>query len=387
MLDETKVIRLLVGLSAWTLSGEAVRPELLAGLQAALPKCQFFVLYGASEVSSDATFFRAGSAELQRVPIGRPVPNVQVYVLNERLQPVAIGVTGELWVAGVGVGRGYVNRAELTAERFSANPFSEGGCQRLYRTGDLGRWRANGYLECLGRADQQIKVRGIRIEPGEIETQLEAHDLVSGAVVVAHEAPSGEKMLVAYIVSADPLPEDSSAVIETLRAHLRSRLPPFMVPNTFMLLERFPRTASGKIERRSLPVPDVALRQRRGLARPPEGKTEVALAEIWRDILGLAQVSREDDFFELGGHSLIGTRVTSRIRDVLGIEIPLRWIFDTPVLSALAQRIDAHSSQESTRVGSTGNVESQFRSKIDAMPDDAVLAKIAELKRALSLQG
>ncbi len=266
--------------------------------------------------------------------IGRPIANTQLYVLDSQMQPVPIGVSGELYIGGANVARGYLNRPDLTAERFIADPYSTDPQARLYRTGDLGRWRADGTLEYLGRNDQQIKLRGFRIEPGEIEARLARHPKVREAVVVAREDAPGEKRLVAYVTARE---EGAGASGEELRAYLRGMLPEYMVPGAFVALDELPVTPSGKLDRRALPVPPDRLQACR---EGPRTATEIRLAAIWSEVLRVPLIARSDDFFALGGQSLLALQVVAAIRDVFHLELPLKELFDRPALRSLAESID-----------------------------------------------
>jgi len=242
-------------------------------------------------------------------------------------------VTGELYIGGAGLARGYVGRAGLTGERFIPNPYGEG--DRLYRTGDLVRYLADGNLEFLGRLDHQVKVRGYRIELGEIEAKLLEHPAVGQAVVVAREDEPGDKRLVAYVVAA----AEAAMDVGDLRTHLKRSLPEYMVPSAYVVLEALPLTPNGKVDRRALPAPggDAVIR---GEYVAPRNPTEEVLAGIWSEVLKLDRVGVHDNFFELGGHSLLATRVMARIRDAFKLDLPLRALFETPSVGELADWLD-----------------------------------------------
>jgi non-ribosomal peptide synthetase component F len=247
-------------------------------------------------------------------------------------------VAAELYVGGAGVARGYLGRPALTAERFVPDPFGAPG-SRLYRTGDLGRWRLDGTLEFLGRNDHQVKVRGFRIEVGEIEARLAEHPEVREAVVVAREDVPGDRRLVAYYVGAE------GVEVETLRLHLSARLPEYMVPAACVRLEAMPLTPNGKLDRRALPAPEGGAYAARGYEAPAD-ETEEALAGIWAEVLGVERVGRNDHFFELGGHSLLAVKVVSRVRELLEVDVPLGEVFGRPVLADFAQQVlDAQLAQ------------------------------------------
>jgi amino acid adenylation domain-containing protein len=294
--------------------------------------------YGPTEntvVSTCAEVLARGSAGGEAPPIGRPLPNTRVYVVDRRLQPVPIGVPGELLLGGAQLSPGYWNRPELTAEKFVADPFGNEPGARVYRTGDLVRWLPDGNLEFLGRIDQQVKIRGLRIELGEIEANLAGHPAVHEVAVLAREDTEGDKRLVAYLVADDP-PAD---LVELLRARLRAALPEYMVPAAFVLLERLPLTPNGKLDRAALPAPAATAAAARS-HEPPLGATETVLARIWCDVLGLERVGRHDHFFELGGHSLLAMQVVTRVRQDLEVELPVRDVFASPSVARLAARLD-----------------------------------------------
>ena len=290
--------------------------------------------YGPTESTVCATM----SAPLDGgpAPIGAPIPGTRVYLLDAALEPVPIGVAGELYIAGVGLARGYLNQPGLTAERFLANPYGP-PASRMYRTGDLARWRPDGELDYLGRVDDQIKLRGFRIEPGEIEAALTAHPGVAQAAVVARDDRPGGAYLVAYLAAA------TEGLIDTaeLRRTLAERLPAHMIPSAFVVLESLPLTPNGKLDRRALPAPERGLSGRADeTPSEPTTPAEIALAAIWADLLRLDHVGRHDNFFELGGDSLMALQMVSQMRGAFGVELPLRAIFDAPRLDTLAGRID-----------------------------------------------
>ncbi|MBW3570370.1 MAG: amino acid adenylation domain-containing protein [Gemmatimonadetes bacterium] len=324
-------IESLAPLDRLLLGGEALPGELAAQIRTVLPDGLVNV-YGPTETTVwSAT--HAVADERGTVPIGAPIANTRTYVLDGGLRPLPAGVPGELFIAGAGVTRGYHGRAGMTAERFVPEPFGGRPGARMYRTGDRARWRADGTLEYLGRADFQVKVRGFRIEPGEIESLLRAHPAVADAVVVArHDALDGAR-LVAYTV---PAPGAAAETAE-LRAHLAARLPDYMVPGAFVSLDAFPLTPNGKLDRRALPEPQAAAPTDRYVA--PSTTVEEVLAEIWAEVLNVERVGVRDDFFQLGGHSLRATRVLTRLRQTFQAEVPLRAFFQAPTIAALAEHI------------------------------------------------
>ncbi|HSU18095.1 MAG TPA: amino acid adenylation domain-containing protein, partial [Longimicrobium sp.] len=284
-------------------------------------------LYGPTEATIDSTWHVCG-LDGRAPAIGRPIANARIYVLDARGEPAPVGVAGELYVGGAGVARGYLGRAGLTAERFVPDASGGEAGARMYRTGDLGRWRADGTLEFLGRTDFQVKIRGFRIEPGEIEAALLEHDGVRECAVLAREE-AGEKRLVAYVVGG--------VETDALRAHLRRSLPEHMVPSAFVFLDALPLTPNGKLDRKALPAPDLASAEKYVAPRTP---VEEVLAGIWAEVLRLERVGVTESFFDLGGHSLLATRVVSRVRELLGVEIPLRAFFEGSTVAGLAGRVE-----------------------------------------------
>ncbi len=294
-------------------------------------------LYGPSEATIDATFWTCRPGDTGRsVPIGRPVSNMRAYLLDGYLQPVPVGITGELYLAGAGLGRGYLDRAELTAESFVPDPFGEEPGGRMYRTGDLARFRLDGNIEFLGRVDGQVKVRGSRIELGEVEEALRKHPRVREGIVIAGEDEAGDKRLVAYVV-ADGVPGLTQA---ELRRFLKERLPEYMVPGSVVMLEALPLTPNGKVDRRSLPAPLRGTGEADAWMAPRTPAEEV-LAGLWAEVLGLERVGVRDNFFELGGHSLVATRLMARIREALHVDLPLRSLFEAQTVAALAEIVEA----------------------------------------------
>ena len=321
-------------------SGEELSSSLSTRCLELLPQARLSNLYGPTEAAVDVTYWECSAASLDsRVPIGRPVANTQIYVLDGRLNPVPVGVAGEIHIGGVQVGRGYLNRSELTAEKFIPDPFSSRRQARLYKTGDLGRWRCDGAVEYLGRLDHQVKIRGFRIELGEIEAQLLSHPQLADAVVVAREDVPGDKRLVAYFVPKVLSERPSS---ESLGTHLRAALPEHMIPGVFVALDAMPLSPNGKLQRQALPVPDLGA-YRQAEYDPPQNTTEEMLARVWQDLLRLPQVGRGDNFFALGGHSLLLVRMLDRLRD-LGFAAGVREAFESPTLADLARRLTSAAS-------------------------------------------
>ncbi len=296
-------------------------------------------VYGPTECTVDATLC-ALHAQAGRPSIGRPLANTRVYLLDERRQPVPVGVAGELYIGGAGVARGYLNQPDLTAERFLPDPFSGEAGARMYRTGDLGRWLPDGRIDYLGRNDQQVKIRGFRIEPGEIQAVLEQHPDVAQATVVAQEDAAGGKQLVGYAVAADAAGAARVAPAD-LRRHLAERLPDYMVPTAVVMLDALPLTANGKLDRKALPAPAFA---GHADAREPLTPNEHALAALFAEALGRDAVGVDDSFFDLGGHSLLATRLVSRIRAELDVALPVRALFEAPSVAQLAQRLDTDAA-------------------------------------------
>ncbi|MEI1422792.1 amino acid adenylation domain-containing protein [Bacillus cabrialesii] len=323
--EKLRGLRVLVG-------GEALPSGLLQALHEL--HCPVTNLYGPTETTiwSAAAFLEEGLKGVP--PIGKPIWNTQVYVLDHGLQPVPPGVVGELYIAGTGLARGYFRRPDLTAERFVADPYGPPGT-RMYRTGDQARWRADGSLDYIGRADHQIKIRGFRIELGEIDAVLAKHPDIEQAAVVVREDQPGDKRLVAYIVTA------SAIDIAELRRYVGADLPDYMVPAAFVEMDELPLTPNGKLDRKALPAPDFSTSVSERGPRTPQ---EEILCDLFAEVLGLARVGIDDSFFELGGHSLLAARLMSRIREVMGAELGIAKLFDEPTVAGLAAHLDQAQS-------------------------------------------
>jgi amino acid adenylation domain-containing protein len=333
-------------------SGEALSEELARRFFERLPGARLHNLYGPTEAAVDVTAWTCEPGAVGAgVPIGRPIANIQIRILDRGLRLVPAGSPGELCIAGAGLARGYLGRADLTAERFVPDPGSAGLGERLYRTGDLARWRPDGALDYLGRIDHQVKIRGVRIEPGEIEAALAAFPAVRDGVVLAREDRPGDRRLVAYVV-----PRGGELRVEELRDFLRQRLPEALVPAAFVELDALPLSANGKLDRKALArIAPPAMEPE--AFEPPAGLVEERLAAIWSEVLGVGRIGRRDGFFERGGHSLLAAQVVTRIRRAFGVEIPLRALFEAPTLAGIAGRIAAaeEGSAESPLSGIAGD--------------------------------
>ncbi|MFW3163443.1 syringopeptin non-ribosomal peptide synthetase SypA [Pseudomonas syringae pv. syringae] len=331
------LMEVFAGLRYLIVGGDVLDPAVIARVLARGAPQHLLNGYGPTEATTFSTTYEITAADHGGIPIGRPIANSQVYVLDALRQPVAVGVPGELYIGGQGVAKGYLNRDELSATQFVANPFSEHDDALMYRTGDLGRWRADGNLEYLGRNDGQVKIRGFRIELSEIETVLATHPAVQEVVLLARQ-DSGEKRLVAYFTLREP---QQTLEIETLRSHLQARLPDYMVPAAYVRLDALPLTANGKLDRKVLPAPDSQALVSRGY-EAPQGEVENLLATIWAEVLKVEQVGRHDHFFELGGHSLLAVSLIERMRQA-GLSADVRVLFGQPTLAALAAAVGGGS--------------------------------------------
>jgi len=337
------------------LGGEALSGALCRRLRAALPDTELINMYGPTEACIDATAYPVPDPideSLAVTPIGRPLANYRAYVLDTRLRPQPIGVAGELFLGGAGLARGYVGQPDLTAERFVADPYGPPGA-RLYRTGDRALWRADGILLFLGRGDEQLKIRGFRVEPGEIEAALRTHPQIAQAAVVLRNDPPSPAMLVAYIVQHSP-----RLAISQLREHLAERLPEHMIPTAFVSLDTLPLNPNGKLDRKALPPPDqssLAMQQ----YEAPVGEVESAIAMIWQELLGLPQVGRHDNFFDLGGDSRLVLSFLTALKTQTERPIAVAWVFQAPTPAQLAammgQRRIEHTWKHLVALNDGGN--------------------------------
>src|SRR6266404_3701548 len=318
--------------------GEVLTPDLATEL---LTRCSsLWNMYGPTETTIWSSIHEVHGVR-GAVPIGRPIGNTQIHILDRHQQPLPIGVPGELYIGGDGLARGYLNRSELTDEKFVADPFNPATGKRLYKTGDLARWMPDGNIEVLGRLDHQIKIRGFRIELGEIEAAIKQHSAVRDTVVVVQENDSGDKQLVGYVVEE----RGSGPAADELRNVLRQKLPDYMIPAAIVIVDAFPLTPNGKLDRNALPRPD-----REGSAsetyEPPRTPAEETMAKIWADVLKVERVGVHDNFFDLGGHSLLATKVISRVRATFRIDLPLRSLFQAPTVAALVAIIMEDQAKE-----------------------------------------
>ncbi|HSF30804.1 MAG TPA: amino acid adenylation domain-containing protein [Candidatus Tectomicrobia bacterium] len=328
------------------LGGEASRSDWVKSLKTLAPGCTILNHYGPTEATVGVLTYRVGENQrvpgLSTLPLGRPLSNVRIYLLDQHLQPVPIGVQGELYIGGANLARGYLNRPALTAEKFIPDPFSDQPGTRLYKTGDLARYLPDGNIEFLGRLDNQAKTRGYRIELGEIEATLERHPAVRRAVVLAREDTSGDRRLVAYCVAHNGLRPD----IRELRSFLQTKLPDYMVPAAFLVLDALPRTPNGKIDRHALPAPDQTQPSLLEAFVAPRTPIEELLADIWASVLKVESIGIHDNFFDLGGHSLLAVQVISRLRRLFQVDVPLRVLFDAPTVASLARRVEEYRQAE-----------------------------------------
>lgn len=321
--------------------GEAVNPQRVKHILETAPPKNILHLYGPTETTTFATWHRISHVpeDARTIPIGTPLANMQCYILDPYGLPVPVGASGELHIAGAGLARGYLNRPSLTEETFVPNPYEPGS--RLYKTGDLCRYLPDGAIEFLGRLDQQIKIRGFRIELGEIECELSRHEQIKEAIVIAHEPPSGEKLLAAYLV---PQSSDRPMAPDHARKYLETRLPGYMIPAVFIVLDALPLTPNGKIDRKALPAPDFGIMREHEIITP-KNETEEIISGIWKEMLNLDKISVHDNFFRMGGHSLLAVAVVSRMEEIFGKKISIRKLFELPTITALSREMERTSSE------------------------------------------
>jgi aspartate racemase len=324
-------------LRALLFGGEAVDPLRVREVLRAGPPARLLHVYGPTETTTFASWHlvEAVPENARTVPIGRPIANTRIYLLDAGMQPVPVGFPGELYIAGAGVAAGYVNRPELTAERFLPDPFVQGAQERLYRTGDLGRWLPDGSIEFLGRLDDQVKIRGFRVEPGETEAVLSQHPAVRQAAVLARQDAPGEKRLVGYAV----LRPGRHAAAEELLGFLRQKLPAYMVPSALEILDALPLNPHGKVDRAALPVPQARGREAAGEPVPPGDALEYGLRRTWQDVTGVWEIGVEDNFFRLGGHSLMAVRLLAEVEKRFGERLPLKVFFQRPTIRQMAETL------------------------------------------------
>ncbi|HEY9810873.1 MAG TPA: amino acid adenylation domain-containing protein [Halomicronema sp.] len=336
------------------LGGETLNWNLIETIQKYNSDCLIFNHYGPTETTVGVLTYqiKAENAGLyDTVPLGVPLPNTQIYLLDSQLQPVPLGVAGEIYIGGAGVARSYLNLPQQTAEKFIPNPFNHKVENRLYKTRDLARYLPDGNIEFIGRIDHQIKLRGFRIELGEIEAALSAHPSVGEAVVLLQNSELSNQRLVAYIVAPSKLGSQASELIDDLRSFLKEKLPEYMIPSAFVVLKALPLTANGKIDRQALPAPETAANLTDTFVAP-RTSLEAILAGIWSQLLGLKKVGIYDNFFDLGGHSLLITQLLAKVRESFQIELPLRVLFEAPTVAGLAEKIEINKTRKSPPIPS-----------------------------------
>jgi acyl-CoA synthetase (AMP-forming)/AMP-acid ligase II/acyl carrier protein len=335
MFLEAKGIERAATLRDVIVSGEVLSRELQDRFYSRM-RSRLHNLYGPTEAAVDVTHWECRRDDPREiVPIGQPIANTQIYILDG-LNPVAVGQIGELCIGGDGLARGYLNRPKLTAERFIPDPFIRRPEARLYRTGDAARYLADGNIEFVGRLDDQVKVRGYRIEPGEIESVVKGRDEVRECVVVVKEQESGEKQLVAYVVLRTP----GAFGVEELREYLRRQLPEYMVPTAIVVLESLPLTPNGKVDRKALPTPEAGLAELDQQYVAPRSEIERMVADVVSEVLQVQQVGIHADLFRLGAHSLSMMRIASRLSEAFDAQLPLQAVFDSPSVAAMAEIIE-----------------------------------------------
>jgi amino acid adenylation domain-containing protein len=369
----------LTSLRTVIIAGESCPPELVQHHTEALPHAALFNEYGPTEATVWSSVHHCDwPVEQRSVPIGRPVANTQIYVLGPQLQPVPVGVTGEVYIGGNGVARGYFNGSDLTAERFLPNPFSAQPGARLYKTGDLSRFLADGNIEYVGRNDFQVKIRGYRIELREVELALAQHPDIREAVVLAIETKEGDKRLKAYLVLNEP----GTTTAMQVKDFLQERLPEYMLPSSFVILDALPLTATGKVDRNALPVDQIGVETKENYLAPRTALEQV-LAGIFSEILSCERVGANDNFFDLGGHSLLATQVLSRVREAFYLELPLRRLFKAPTVGGLAAAI-LEDEAERERVERTAELLLKLAGLSDEEVDDLMAGRNGSVEGGLA---
>jgi amino acid adenylation domain-containing protein len=337
----------LRSLRSLIIGGEEITPSTTYTFLEHFPGVRVTNLYGPTEASIGCICHEvSGDEGAKKIPIGRPIANTHALVLDSRMNLIPIGVTGELYITGGCLGLGYLNDEEKTRAAFVENPYDELAHDKLYKTGDLARYLSDGEIEFVGRIDQRVKIRGFRIELGEIEAALRRHPALRHAVVIAREDLPGDKRLLAYVVPSQDAATTTPSVGE-LRGFVREKVPDYMVPSAFVVLEELPLTPNGKVDRRALLALEAPNPELENDFVAPRDALEERLVEIWEEVLGLERVGINDDFFELGGHSLLATQVVSRVRTVLGVQLPLRRLFEAPTIVGLAEEITQRQIEES----------------------------------------
>ncbi|HSE36034.1 MAG TPA: amino acid adenylation domain-containing protein, partial [Blastocatellia bacterium] len=368
----------------WLISNaEALPPKLCRRWFALYPDIPMLNTWGATECSDDVTHLhieRAPDEDFAYMPLGYRLANIKLYIVDEQMSPVPLGIAGELCIAGISVGRGYLNDPERTAKSFLIDPFAPEEGTRLYRTGDLGRYLPDGNIEFLGRLDHQVKVRGLRVELGEIEAVLQQHADVREALVMEHEAKPGDTKLVAYVVAE---PDSLLLTASELRGHIKQQLPEYMVPASFVFLDAMPLNSNGKVDRNALPAPELSSDEFEATYVAPRNTTEEVLTGIWAELLELERVGINDNFFELGGHSLMAMQVISRVRLILDVEVPLRRLFESPTVAEFAVAVEesprCRSDIPQIEAVERGDQElEQLLAELEQMAEDEVPAMLAD---------
>jgi acyl-coenzyme A synthetase/AMP-(fatty) acid ligase len=361
MLLDDRTRESLAELQTILIGGEAFPMKLARELRQTF-KGTILNMYGPTETTVWSTTWKLPrEVAPARISVGRPIANTQIYIVDSDLRPVPVGVEGELLIGGAGVARGYLRRDQLTAERFIPNPFLAGSCPdgakvrapHLYRTGDLARYLPDGNIELVGRIDQQVKIRGHRVELGEIEARLDEHPDVRESVVLLRELTNGERTLVAYVV---PRGEQKPAP-ELLRQHAQQKLPEYMVPARVMFMSSFPQTPNKKIDRNAFPLPDAEARDDRNGSEQPGSAVEGTLAGLWKELLGVTQVGHNDNFFELGGHSMLAMQLVAKVRKRFTVDFRLKNVFERQTLSGMAEIVEAMSWSDFVKAPKRGERE------------------------------